>query len=225
MADGHNEEARRLYQEAVNFDQDAQYLDGLGRVCEKIANATGDTARRDEALSAYNQASEKDPKMLNPRLGRGRLHLQRLEHAKALAACQEALALAPADPTIPHCIGISYAALKNKPEAINWLNRAVKIKPMADAYYELGEIYFDMDNRRAAASAFERATALGTKEERDTGVTVPWLTQALYRLGRVYEVEGNRAGSCRAWMEFLRRNPTDRVQANEVRTLTYGCRG
>lgn len=225
MFDGHLEEARRLYQQAADTEQEAQYFDGLGRVSEQIATKTGDTSRRDEALRAYILASEKDPKMLNPRLGRGRLYMERNEHAKALAACQEALALAPTEPTIPHCIGMSYAALGDKPKAIDWLTRTVRIKPMADAYYELGKIYDEMGDRVSeAANALTRATELGLKEEKTSGVAVPWLTQAYYTLGMVHGVRGSRREQCKAYLAFLDRNPTDKAQLAQARAETYSCR-
>ncbi|HUQ03046.1 MAG TPA: tetratricopeptide repeat protein [Kofleriaceae bacterium] len=227
MADGHFDEARRLYQQAVDTEGEAQYQDGLGRANEGEAAKTGDTTRRDEALRAYIQASEKDPRMLNPRLGRGRLHLARLEHAKAVEACQEALALAPNEPSIPYCIGMGYAGVNDKPKAVEWLTRAVRAKPLADAYYELGKIYVDFGGHESqAAAALTRATELGVKQERDTGVNVPWLTQAYYTLGDVSGTLSRRREQCKAYKAFLERNPTDPAQAPQVtqaRTETYSC--
>ena len=226
LSDGHADDARRLYQQASETENEAQYFDGLGRACEQLAAKSGDTARRDEALRAYILASEKDPKMLNPRLGRGRLHMQRLEHGKALEACQEALALAPGEASIPHCIGMSYAALGDKGKAVDWLTRAVRIKAMGDAYNQLGIIYYEMgDKAAAAAGALARATELGLAQEKNTGQAVEWLTQAYWMLG---DVEGLRGGrrreQCRAWLAYLERNPTNKVQADEVRRQTYDCR-
>ena len=123
LADGHADDARRLYQQAADVDADPQFLDGLGRACEQLAESTGDTARRDEALRAYMLASEKAPRMLNPLLGRGRLHMARREFAKALAAFEEALRVAPDDPSIPYGIGISYAELSDRPNAVEWLTQ------------------------------------------------------------------------------------------------------
>ena len=224
MADGHHDDARRLYQQAIDSEAEAQYWDGLGRASEAIASKTGDTARRDEALRAYLQASEKDPKMLNPRLGRGRLHMQRLEHQKAMEACQEALALAPNEASIPHCIGMSYAALGEKAKAVEWLTRAVRIKETGDAYNQLGIIFYEMgDKGAAAASALTRATRLGVQQERDTGETVPWLTDAYWMLGDVERLR-SRSEQCRAWLAYLERAPTNKVQADEVRRQTYDCR-
>ncbi len=224
IADGNLDEARTLLQRAVKADPDPQFLDGLGRACEALAARSGDTARRDEALTAYVQASDLDPKMLNPRLGRGRLHMERNEHGKALAAFQEALELAPAEPSIPYGIGMAYAELNDRPRAVEWLTRAVRAKARADAYYRLGVIHFDMENSGAAAAALARATELGLADERALGVTVPWLTDAYWLLGTAERARASDGAKCRAWRAYLERNPTNRVQADEVRREMLGCR-
>ncbi|MCL4226810.1 MAG: tetratricopeptide repeat protein, partial [Myxococcales bacterium] len=224
LADGNLDEARTLLQRAVKADPDPQFLDGLGRACEALAARSGDTARRDEALTAYVQASDLDPKMLNPRLGRGRLHMERNEHGKALAAFQEALELAPAEPSIPYGIGMAYAELNDRARAVEWLTRAVRAKARADAYYRLGVIHFDMENSGAAAAALARATELGLADERALGVTVPWLTDAYWLLGTAERARASDGAKCRAWRAYLERNPTNRVQADEVRREMLGCR-
>jgi tetratricopeptide (TPR) repeat protein len=228
LADGQLDEARRMYQQAADTEQEAQYLDGLGRASEAEATKSGDTARRDEALRAYILASDKDPRMLNPRLGRGRLHLARLEHAKAVEACQEALALAPNEPSIPYCVGMGYAGLKNNAKAVEWLSRAVRARPMADAYYELGTIYIDKGGRESeAANALTRATELGVKQEREIGTNVPWLTQAYYLLGDVSGSLSRRREECRAYKAFLERRPSDpsqKPQVDQATIATYSCR-
>ena len=204
-------------QAAVNRDPDAQYFDGLGRANEAVAAQSGDTAMRDEALRAYGQASERDPALLNARLGAGRLHLARGEYERALAAYDAALRLAPKNPDIPYGIGLAYAELEDRPRAIEWLARAVAAQPRADAYWKLGSLYYEIDRAGAAASALERATALATKDERERGVTVPWLTDALWLLGTVQQVLRNDRATLVAWEAYLRRNPSNKAQADEVR--------
>ena len=224
LADGHADRARALYQQAADADPDPQFLDGLGRASEALAERTGDTARRDEALRAYLQATEKAPKMLNPLLGRGRLHMARREFAKALAAFEEAMKVAPGEPSIAYGMGMSYAELGDKARAIEWLTRSVKLQPRAEAYFKLGDIYYQLDKASAAAQALGRATELGLAEERRTGKTVPWLTDAYWLLGDVERVRGSDSGQRRAWERYLERGPTDKAQADEVRRALMGLR-
>jgi len=217
LADGRPLEARRFMQEAVNQDGDPQLYDGLGRANEAVAAQTGDTAMRDEALRAYAQASEQDPAMLNPHLGAGRLHLARAEYDKALSAYEAALRLAPRNPDIPYGIGLAYAELDDRPRAIEWLTRAVAAQPRADAYWRLGSLYYEIDRAGAAATALERATSLATKDERERGTTVAWLTDALWLLGSVQQVLRNDGATRNAWEAYLARNPSNKAQADEVR--------
>ncbi|MEZ4398873.1 MAG: tetratricopeptide repeat protein [Kofleriaceae bacterium] len=210
-------EARRAMQDAANRAADPQFLDGLGRAAEAYAKDTNDTAIRDEALRAYDQATTLAPTMLNPWIGVGRIRLARGEYDKALTAYQAALRLAPRDPDIPYGIGLAYAELDEDRLAIQWLARAVAIQPRADALYRLGSLYFDADQAGSAASALERATAMATKDERDTGATVPWLTDALWMLGTVQQVRRDDRAAVRAWSAYLDRKPTNQAQADEVR--------
>ncbi len=224
ISDGHFDEARRGFQQAADAEPDPQFLDGLGRACEQQSERSGDTARRDEALRAYIMASEKDTKLLNPRLGRGRLHMKRSEFAKALAAFQEALEIAPQEPSITHGIGMSYAALGDRPKAVEWLTRSVRSHPLADAYYQLGIIHFDLNNLGPAEQALSRATTIALADERANGVAVPWLTDAYWLLGTVESARRNDAGMCRAWRSYLDRQPPSGAQSDEVRRIMLGCR-
>ncbi len=210
-------EARRLLQDATSTNPDAQFLDALGRASEKLSEQTGDTAIRDEALRSYEQASKLDKDLVNAWAGAGRLRLLRGEYEKALDAFEEALKLTPSDPELPYGIGAAYAALEDRGRAIEWLSRAVAAKPRADAYYQLGTLYYEADRAGAAASALERATALATKDERDGGVTVPWLTEALWLLGTVQQVQRNDGATIRAWEAYLARKPPSSAQTEEVR--------
>ena len=203
--------------EATARAADAQLLDGLGRVSEEFSKQTGDTAIRDEALRAYDQASKLDPTIVNAWAGAGRIRLARGEHDKALTAFEAALARDPANPDLPYGIGMAYAALDDRARAIEWLARAVAARPRADAYYQLGTLYYEANRAGPAASALDRATALATKDERDRGTTVPWLTDALWLLGTVQQVMRNDGATVRAWQAYLDRAPDNQAQAEEVR--------
>ncbi|MBK9035166.1 MAG: tetratricopeptide repeat protein [Myxococcales bacterium] len=217
LVDGRYSEARRLMQEATSRSADAQFLDGLGRVSEAFSGQTGDTAIRDEALRAYDQATRLDPSIVNAWAGAGRIRLARGEFDKALTAYEAALKLDPTNPDLPYGIGMAYVQLEERGRAIEWLSRAVNARPRADAYYQLGTLYYEANRAGPAASALDRATALATKDERDHGTTVPWLTDALWLLGTVQQVLRNDGATIRAWEAYLARAPSNPAQAEEVR--------
>ena len=75
-----------------------------------------------------------------------------------------------------------------------------------------------------AASAYTQATRLGLADEA-AGAKVPWLTEALYNLGNLESSRNNDGGACRAWNQYLARNPTNQALINEVKRLMLGLRG
>ena len=217
LLDKRYSEARRVMQEATSRSPDAQFLEGLGRVSEKFSGQTGDTAVRDEALRAYDQAASLDESIVNAWAGAGRIRLARGEYDKAITAFKKALEKDPGNADLPYGLGMAYVELEDRPNAVTWLTKAVAAQPRADAYYKLGELYYESDRAGPAASALERATTLATTDERKDGVTVPWLTDALWLLGTVQQVMHNDGATIRAWEAYLARNPKNQAQAEEVR--------
>ena len=149
--------------------------------------------------------------------GAGRIRLARGEYDKAITAFKKALEKDPGNADLPYGLGMAYVELEDRANAVTWLTKAVAAQPRADAYYKLGELYYEGDRAGPAASALERATTLATTDERKDGVTVPWLTDALWLLGTVQQVMHNDGATIRAWEAYLARNPKNQAQAEEVR--------
>jgi|JI10StandDraft_1071094.scaffolds.fasta_scaffold03781_11 predicted Zn finger-like uncharacterized protein len=217
LVDRRPSEARRILQEVVARGADAQFLDALGRACEAFAAPGNDTAVRDEALRAYEQVVKLDDKIVNAWVGIGRIRLARGEYERSLTAYEEALRLAPDNPDVPYGMGKAYVELEDRRNAIVWLSRAVAARPIAGAYWELGKLYYESDKAGLAAAALDKATKLATQSERDDGVVVPWLTDALWLLGTVQQVVRNDAATVAAWQDYLDRKPQNQAQVEEVR--------
>ena len=56
LADRKYAEARRMFQQAVDTGEQAQYLEALGRVNEIMGAVEGETRYKEEALRAYQRA-------------------------------------------------------------------------------------------------------------------------------------------------------------------------
>ena len=225
LATDHLEDARALFTKATATEREPQFLDGLGRVDEELARKTGDTRIQDAAIRAYLETIELAPTMWNPRAGLGRLYMARREFSKAVAALVTAYGLRR-DAEVAFQLGIAYKELQQVPAAIEWLNESLKHKPNAEASWYLGEMYFDSNQGNLAAGALESATRTALESEKKTGVTVPWLTEALHKLGRLYKDLNNLHAAREAWEKYVGRNPPPSVQLTEVRrALATSLRG
>jgi tetratricopeptide (TPR) repeat protein len=141
------------------------------------------------------------------------------EYDKALAAFEEALKKdRRAIPTCPTAWAWPTSSSRIAANAIAWLSQGGGRQAARRRVLQARRRCTTRAIARgAAASALERATALATKDERDDGVTVPWLTDALWLLGTVQQVLHNDGATIRAWEAYLARTPKNQAQAEEVR--------
>ena len=83
---------------------------------------------------------------------------------------------------------------------------------MIDAYWHLGDLYFDLNNPGQSASSWETAVKLGEDLEKNVGKAPAWLTDTYYRLGQVYLGMNNLPSVKRAWGRYISRNPGPGVE-------------
>ena len=216
LGEGKHDEARKLFGQAVALDRDPQYLDAQGRAAELVAASTGDTKMQDAALLAYIAAVELAPSMFNPHAGQGRLYLNRREAGKAVQPLLAASKLRPDDGDVAYLIGLAYKELQQTVAAIEWLKRATSLKPNADASYHLGLLYLETNRGALGAGALAVATRLALESEKQTGKPIPWVTDALHRLGRAYLDTNNTAGARDAFNLYVGRNPPSGPQRAEA---------
>jgi tetratricopeptide (TPR) repeat protein len=218
-------DALTLYKSAAGKDERAaRYWDGYGRAAEKIGLAQNDSRYKDEALVAYGEAVKLDATMLASQLGRGRLHLERREFAKALEAFEAAREIDPSSADIAYGEGIAYAQLGKKDLAVQWLQKSVKERPSADAYHTLARLYLDANQSGPAAGAYANATRLAQQDERNGKPQITWLTDDYWQLGELEKDAGHDRQACAAYNAYLGRNPSDQVKVNNVKTVKLGLR-
>jgi Tfp pilus assembly protein PilF len=217
LAAGKLEEAGRLFRAAVDRDRDPQYLDGQGRAAEAQAAQTGDLKFQELALRAYHAAAAVAPAMLNPQLGQGRIYVGRRDASKAIPPLLMASKIAPDNPEVARLIGLAYKELSEKRVAVEWLARAFRLAPSADTAWQLGQLHAELNAPREAIAALTNATRLAAEQEKQTRQNVPWLTEALYRLGRIHMDSGHERPAKAAWEKYLGRNPRAGAQLEEVR--------
>jgi tetratricopeptide (TPR) repeat protein len=228
LADGKLDLARRTFQKAADYDPQAQYFDGLGRANELLWHQGEDTRFQEDALRAYGRAIDLDdkdiaeqhlkrPRMFNPQLGRGRLMVERSDFARALEPLDAARAIKPDDPDVAYLLGVALNGVKRYKEAAAWLVKANQLKPRAESYKLLGEIYGNDDQPGPAAASFGQAVELALAQEKKTGQQVEWLTDMLYEFWVIETARDDRAGIKRIGNMFLNRNPKNPTKVDEVR--------
>jgi len=116
-------------------------------------------------------------------------------------------------------MGAAYKELAQPKAAIQWLETANRLEPSAMASWMLGQIYRDQNQSAQASGALGHATRLALDEEKATGKQVPWLTDALYALGRVDFDMHDEGGARAAWEKYVARNPPPSAQLSEVKRM------
>lgn len=219
MANKKFDDARKALTLAVDTDPDPQYLDAQGRAAEASVESTSDTKYYDLALRAYERAIDAAPTMINPQAGTGRVYVARKQWSKAAAPLAAAIKLDPKNTEVMYNLGVTYKNLGHVAEGIEWLELAIRTKPDPDAYWQLAQLYQDMNRGRDTANALRQATRLAREKETTEGTKIEWLTEAWYRLGETELGLHNDAAARAAYETYIGRNPPAGAQLTEARRL------
>lgn len=204
---GNPDEARKLFQNAVQSDSTPQFLDAQGRAAEAIMAKDGDTKLQEEALRVYGFAHTQASKMLNPIIGMGRIYLARKEWSKAIEMLVKAYALRDKDPQIAYMIGVSAEALNDAAKAIQWYSVTNASAPTADSAQREGFLQVQANNAGRAKAMLSLAVKLAVEEQKQTGKAPPWVGDAHYEVGNIEETLGNLAGARESYERYLQTNP------------------
>ena len=188
QAEQHFQTALELARWENNTRLQAWVLNGLG-------NVYGDLGRHDEALAAYRQALELDPKYAAPWYGLGLVYRALGRHDEALAAHRKALELNPQLAAPWNGLGVVYRALGRNDEALAAYRKALELDPkLAVPWNGLGNVYYQQGRHDEAVAAYRKAIELDPK------LASPW-----NGLGNVYSDLGRNeeaSAACRKALEL-----------------------
>lgn len=203
-------EAEKAYHDAIALDPQAQYWDALARLHEKH-NALGD------AQTAYEQALRLDATFAPAYMGLGRVHLLRAKWGLALDALQQAAQLDPVSDEIWVGIGDAYAHSYKGAEAAMAYHEALKRNDKnAETYYKLGRVYDEAGESTQSVAAYRNAVSKAPQG-------AVWLPEALQFLGYRLNRNGDRAGACVAFKQFLTIAPKAHPVYNAVKHDSAAC--
>lgn len=113
------------------------------------------------ADQAFRAAAKMDPKLAAPLLGLADVALKQGHASDAKKWLAQASRVEPSSDQTQIGWARYHRSRKNYAEAERALQKAIELKPTAAAYLELGDIHLtNLDQRRAALEAYEKAAAL-----------------------------------------------------------------
>jgi len=201
---GQYPEALAAFRDAVRRNEQAQYLEGVGRAAEA-------ENQLEEALRAYGRSSALRPEYVRPRVGRGRIRVKRREYTMALEELEIAAKLAPNNAEIWFLMGESHAERAEERDAVDAYARSLRIDDEQPyVHYRLGRVFYDLDKARSAASAFAAATrrALGGEK---------WLLDAYFFQGYALDKAGSKCAAADAFGSFIERAPAGSARLRDAK--------
>lgn len=110
-----------------------------------------------EALNYLNQAIAVKPDYTRAYKQLGDVYLKLKRDAEGIAAYEKAYALDNTQETVCYELGYWHNARGNYDKALEWLNKAIAIKPAVDSYNELGFAYYSLKKNDEAIAAYKNA--------------------------------------------------------------------
>ncbi|CAL1517066.1 tetratricopeptide repeat protein [Chitinophaga sp. MM2321] len=240
-----HDKARDLYKEGMAFKKSGNQEAALQRFVAAISADSSFTAAYSElgdiyfdrksyeaALLYSRKAQQLGAEMVSRLIGLSFYHLHQYENA--LEALQQARNEEPDNQLIPYQLAQIYAQLGDYRASIHYYREDLVIDSThTNAWYELGMMFFNTADFSAAATSFEKAAALGYKQDAlfllNTGVT--WLRlqqtdkgidylckaqainprdeQIMYNLARAWYDKGNFKEASLQYEQVLYLQPTN----------------
>ncbi len=151
---GQAKQAQREFQEALRLDpQSDSALNGLARTFEELEEP-------DEAEKVYRQAMEARPFYWANYFALANFLMRRAEYPQAAMVLEDAVAKFPANSFLARRLGVAYFLEGRFDEAAASFESAIKERPHAEAYMDLGQVYLHQAKWAPAITALESAEQL-----------------------------------------------------------------
>jgi tetratricopeptide (TPR) repeat protein len=120
-----------------------------------------DDGKWDEALRAYRQAVEVDPRYSDAYLNMGDAYMTTGRYKEGFAAYRQAIAAAPSNADAFYSLGAAYNDMGQHGDAFKPFVTAINLRPdFAEAHYGIGFAYLRLENFRDALPYLRRAVRL-----------------------------------------------------------------
>jgi tetratricopeptide (TPR) repeat protein len=164
-----------------------------------LGNALQAQGKLDDAITAYRQALDLDPKYTQAHISLGNALLQQRQLDDAIAAYRQALDIDPKYAPVHNNLGLALQRQGKLDDAITAYRRSLDIDPKyALAHYNLGNALYKQGQRDAAIREYRAALALDPKS-----------ALAHHGLGNALMDKGHLDEAIREYREALRLDPKD----------------
>lgn len=239
------DKARDLYREGMAFRKSGQHEAARQRFTAAIKADSAFTAAYSalgelyferksysEALFCCRKAQQLGAAGMSRQIGLSYYYLHQYDNA--LEALQQAMQEEPENKMVPYQLAQLYAQLGNYRESIHYYQRDLSIDSAhIAAWYELGMMWFNVTEPAKAVQAFEKAAALGCRQDAvflfNSGVAWLQLQQAekgiacllkaqelqpedeqiAFNLAHAFYGKGDFAAAVSQWEKVLRLQPTN----------------
>jgi tetratricopeptide (TPR) repeat protein len=202
-------DAQKDFAAAVTIDPQAQYFEALGRAVEG-------QNQLDEALRLFGEAIEHDKTYAEPYIDRARVHQFRREWNLSIADLEAARKLDDRRADVYFMKGKALATLGDRKGAIGPYQEAIaRDGKYAEAYYELGDAYYNLNNPGAAITNWRRAIDLGAP-------TASWYAEVHRQLGYAYKAAHSKGEMCTTFRKFIEIAPPT-LSTSDVKQELLGC--
>jgi tetratricopeptide (TPR) repeat protein len=153
------EEAESMFEQAMGLNP--ENVEVYHQLC--LLNIERDAFR--QAISIANKAIELNDQQANGWYLKGRALMGLEQGEEAFVAINQGLELDSEHPEVGHYyLGMAFEKMGKKQQAIDTYSQAIKLNDAyADAYYTRGLLQKKMNDLKAAAADFRRASALGNE--------------------------------------------------------------
>ncbi len=185
------EDALAAYQHAISLDSRTflAHMD-MGDLL------LGALDRPHDAIAAYEQAIEIEPDYAVARFALGMAFLKAGSPDRAISAINDAITLAPADPSLPHAIARIHASRKDFKRAVDYLNQSLALSPdFLPALIDRADIQAETGMESEAALDYERVL----EKRPEDGVTH-------LKLGMIYQRLDRTDDAVSAYKRALQKN-------------------
>lgn len=130
-----------------------------------LGEAKFQLGKNDEAINAFKRVAEMNPKVFDVQIRLAHSLIRKGANDEAISVLKECMTLEPKNANVPYILAGVYLIQGRLDEVITHLKNAISLAPdYAEAHFELGMIYSELGDKRAAMREYRILKKLDKKQ-------------------------------------------------------------